>query len=87
MFANRLRLNLADEGQVCPVPKEWLDQFFMRSFTGHAAFDETLVTGDGEMEAGLDVDPELVRRHFEQWLRGRKLISAGARLVLEACRR
>ncbi len=87
MFANRLRLNLAGQDQVRPVPKQWLDQFFMRNFTGHAAFDETLVTGDGEIEAGLDVDPELLRSNFEQWLRGRKLISPGARLVLEACRR
>ena len=87
MFANRMRLYLAGQDKVRPVPKQWLDQSFMRSFTGHAAFDETLVTGDGEIEAGFDVDPELLRSSFEQWLRGRKLISPGARLVLEACTR
>ena len=75
MFARKLRLDLAEGGTVRPAPKEWLDQFFMRNFIGLSAFDETLVTGEGEMEAGLGVEPGQVKEHFEKWLRGRKMIS------------
>ncbi|HLE04466.1 MAG TPA: hypothetical protein VI729_07640, partial [Anaerolineales bacterium] len=57
--------------------------FFMRNFTGHAAFDQTLAVGDGELETGFAVSPDLVREQFEQWLRGRRMIAAGARLIVE----
>ena len=88
MFARKLRIEVAGQAGVRPVPKDWLDQFFMRNFTGLSAFDETLVTGDGELEAGLGVEPELVRDHLEKWLRGRKLLATGERLeVLELERR
>ncbi len=82
MFASRLRLILREEGVERPVPKAWLDQFFMRFFTGHAAFDETLPVADGEIEAAHSVEPEEVRAHLENWLRGRKLISAGCTLTV-----
>ena len=75
MFARRLALDLRNAaGEDRPVPKPWLDQFFMRNFTGKATFDETLPVADGEMEVGLEVSPEAVRAEFEQWLRGRKMI-------------
>ena len=80
MFTRKLHLELADGGAVRPAPKEWLDQFFMRNFIGLSAFDETLVTGDGEMEAGRSVEPELVKEHFEKWLRGRRMIGPETRL-------
>ncbi len=80
MFARKLRLELAEGETVRPAPREWLDQFFMRNFIGLSAFDETLVTGEGEMEAGLGVEPEQVKEHFEKWLRGRKMISGETRL-------
>ena len=80
MFARKLRVDLADGAAVRPTPKEWLDQFFMRNFIGLSAFDETLVTGDGEIETGLAVGPEQVQEHLEKWLRGRKLIGASTRL-------
>lgn len=56
----------------------------MRNFIGLSAFDETLVTGDGEMETGFGVTPEQVQEHFEKWLRGRKLISEAVRLEVSA---
>lgn len=84
MFARKLRLELAEGNTVRPAPKEWLDQFFMRNFTGLSEFDETLVTGEGEMEAGLGVDPGTVQEHFEKWLRGRKLIGPDTRLEVRA---
>ncbi len=74
MFAQKLKLTVAGK----PVPKAWLDQFFMRYFTGHSAFDETLPVADGEMEAGSAVKPEEVKAQFENWLRGRKMIGPEA---------
>jgi hypothetical protein len=82
MFANKLRLILREGNQERQVPKVWLDQFFMRYFTGYSAFDETLPVADGELETGWSVDPEDVRDHFERWLRGRKMISPDSRLLV-----
>ncbi len=76
MFAQRLSLTV--DG--APVPKAWLDQFFMRNFTGYSAFDETLPAADGVLEAGLRVDAGEVKAQFEKWLRGRKMIPAGVEL-------
>lgn len=83
MFANRLRITLCELGESRLVPRAWLDQFFMRNFTGLAAFDETLVVGDGLLEAGLAVAPDTVQEQFQKWLRGRKMISSEARLLVE----
>ncbi|HYM11441.1 MAG TPA: hypothetical protein VEU62_11955 [Bryobacterales bacterium] len=80
MFARKLRLELAEGEARRPVPKDWLDDFFMRNFIGLSAFDEVLVTGEGRMETSLAVEPEQVQEHFEKWLRGRKLIGEGARI-------
>jgi hypothetical protein len=82
VFAQKLRLNLVAAGGSSPVSKDWLDQFFMRDFTGASAFDEILVTGDGELEAGFGVDPAQVKAQFEKWLRGRKMIDAGTALTI-----
>ena len=78
MFARKLRLAVDER----PVPKAWLDQFFMRDFTGSSAFDETLPVGDGELEVGLGVDAAEVKVQFEKWLRGRKMIPEGTELVV-----
>ena len=80
MFDRKLRLELVEGETRRPAPKDWLDQFFMRNFTGLSAFDETLVTGDGEMETGRGVEPGDVKEHFEKWLRGRKMIGSETRL-------
>jgi hypothetical protein len=82
MFARRLALLVLEADTERPVPKAWLDQFFMRSFTGHSAFDHVLPVADGLVEAGFEVDPELARQSLDQWLRGRKTISSDARVVL-----
>ncbi|MGE5646185.1 MAG: hypothetical protein ACM336_10380 [Acidobacteriota bacterium] len=78
MFAQKLELTL--DGK--PVPKAWLDQFFMRNFTGYSAFDETLPAADGVLEAGHGVELEEVRAQFEKWLRGRKMISPETELQI-----
>jgi hypothetical protein len=84
VFARKLRLTLAGTAGVTPVPKLWLDQFFMRNFTGYSAFDETLPTADGLLEAGLRVAPEEIRCEFEKWLRGRRMIPPGSVLNVAA---
>jgi hypothetical protein len=84
MFAQKLKLTLADDHAETLISKAWLDQFFMRSFTGYSAFDETLPVADGLLEAGLGVDVSEVRAQFEKWLRGRKMIPPQAQLVIKA---
>ncbi len=84
MFARKLRLELVDGQGARPAPEKWLSEFFMRNFIGLSAFDETLVTGDGEMETGLAVDPKVVQDQLEKWLRGRKLIPAQTRLQVRS---
>ena len=84
MFARKLQVELAEADSRRPAPKEWMDQFFMRNFIGHSALDETLVTGEGEMETGSGVEPASVQKLFEQWLRGRKLIGPGVTVVVRA---
>lgn len=75
-------MTLETAGQTRPVPKPWLDQFFMRNFTGFAAFNDTLVCGDGRLEAGSRVHSEEVRARLEEWLRGRKMIGPEDRLAV-----
>jgi len=84
MFAVRLLLSLAGPEGIRPAPKEWLEEFFMRDFTGASAFDETLARGDGVLEAGFGVSADTVREHFERWLRGRRLINAETAVVVSA---
>ena len=85
MFRNQWRLTLTGPDGEKPVPKSWLDQFFMRDFTGYSAFDDTLVVAEGRMEAGMAVEPGEIREQFEKWLRGRKMISAETRLSVTRC--
>jgi len=80
MFARRLQIEVDQDGRPRPCPLEWLDQFFMRHFTGISGLDDTLPVAEGRLEAGLDVDLNVLHREFEKWLRGRKLIAPGAEL-------
>jgi hypothetical protein len=85
MFARKLQLDLRSAGgSLTPAPRAWLDQFFLRDFTGHSAFDETLPTADGLLEASFAVEPAEVQRQFEKWLRGRKMIPPETGLLVTA---
>jgi hypothetical protein len=84
LFARKLRVELAEGESRRPAPKTWLDDFFMRNFIGLSAFDEVLVTGEGQIETGFAVQPEQIQEHFEKWLRGRKLIGGGARIEVRS---
>jgi hypothetical protein len=50
----------------CPIA--WLDSFFMRSFSGRSAFDESLPLADGLIEVGFDVDLQVLKADLEDWL-------------------
>ena len=65
-----------------PAPKQWLDDYFMKNFIRLSLFDDTLVTGEGEMETGWSVTAASVQEHLEQWLRGRKMIGPETRLEI-----
>ena len=82
MFAQKLKVMLVAGGVEIPAPQAWLDQFFMRDFTGSSAFDQTLVAGDGVLEAGFGVEPGEARARFETWLRGRRMIAPEAEVVV-----
>jgi len=68
MFARKLKVEVLVDGQRRPAPLDWLDSFCMRNFTGSAAFDDTLPTGEGMLEAGLKVDPERLAAAIGEWL-------------------
>lgn len=80
MYARKLQLTLTGDGADRPVPKAWLDQFFMRNFTGYSAFDDTLPTADGLLETGTAVEAGEVKEQFEKWLKGRKMIAPETQL-------
>jgi hypothetical protein len=67
MFARKLRVEMSVGAERNPVPLAWLDSFCMRNFTGAAEFDDTLPTGDGQMEAGLRVDPARLASSMSEW--------------------
>ena len=81
MFARKLRVEIEEDGQRRLCPLDWLDQCFMRHFTGVSALEETLPVADGLLEAGLGVSVETLTQHFEPWLQGRKLIPAQAHVI------
>jgi hypothetical protein len=67
MYARKLRASMFLDGERRAVPLEWLDSFCMRNFTGSAEFDDTLPTGEGTLEAGLDVNPQSLARAMGEW--------------------
>jgi hypothetical protein len=67
MYARKLRAEVEIGGDRRPVPLDWLDSFCMRNFTGSGEFDDTLSTGEGRLEAGLDVEPERLAAAMGEW--------------------
>jgi hypothetical protein len=68
MYARRFKVEIIVGGQRRPCPLEWLDSFAMRNFTGSAEFDDTLPTGEGQLEAGFRVEPERLAEALSAWL-------------------
>jgi hypothetical protein len=73
MFARKLKVDVIIGGERRPCPREWLDSFCMRDFTGAAEFDDTLPTGEGTLEAGLYIVPARLATALGEFLtkRGR----------------
>ena len=67
MYARKLTVEIVVGGERRPCPLEWLDSFAMRSFTGSAEFDDTLPTGEGQIEAGFRVEPERLAEALSSW--------------------
>ena len=68
MYAQKLKVEIVIAGERRACPLDWLDAFFMRNFTGSAEFDDTLPVAEGEIEAGLRVDPTRLAKAFSAWL-------------------
>jgi hypothetical protein len=68
MFARKIRVEILKAEGAEPCPLEWLDSFFMRSFTGRSAFDETLPVAAGVIEASFRVDLDALSPNLEDWL-------------------
>ncbi len=68
MFARKIRVEVMAPGEARACPVEWLDSYSMRSFTGRAAFDETLPVSDGLLEASFRVDLDALRADMEDWM-------------------
>jgi len=68
MFARKIRVEILEPGEPRPCPLVWLDSYFMRSFTGHSAFDAMLPVADGSIEAGFAVDLGALQPDLEDWL-------------------
>ena len=67
MFARKLRVEMSVGAERKLVPLDWLDSFCMRNFTGAAEFDDTLPIGEGQLEAGLRVDPARLAQSMGEW--------------------
>jgi len=60
----------------------WLDSFFMRSFTGRSAFDESLPVAEGVIEVGFRVDLRALKADLEDWLTRKFGAGQQVRLIL-----
>jgi hypothetical protein len=68
MFARKLEAEVLIRGERKLTPLDWLDSFCMRNFTGSGEFDDTLPTGEGQLEAGLSVEPARLAAAMSEWL-------------------
>jgi hypothetical protein len=82
VFARKLRVEYEADGQRLPCPLKWLDSFAMRNFTNNAVFDDTLPTGDGQLEIGARVPLDQLQTAMEDWFRKKGYLKAGQRLVV-----
>ena len=68
MFARKVSVEVLNDERATTCPLEWLDSFFMRSFTGRTAFDEALPVAAGEIEVCFRVDLAALQTDLEDWL-------------------
>jgi hypothetical protein len=88
MFLRKLRVEYqraADSEPACaaaPCPIHWIDNFAMRNFTNDPVFDDTLPTGDGLLEVGLNVPLDRLQTAMEDWFRRKGYLKPGDRLLV-----
>jgi len=82
MFARRVRVEYEEHGTRLPCPLKWLDSFSMRNFTKFTVFDDTLPSGDGEMEIGSRVPLDELRSSMEDWFQRKEYIPRGSHLAV-----
>jgi hypothetical protein len=87
MYARKVRVEYLEGGQRHPCPLKWLDSFSMRNFTNDQVFDDTIPTGDGQIEIGTRVPLDRLQDALEDWFRRKGYLPKGAALVVEEQRR
>jgi hypothetical protein len=75
MFSRKIRVEYEQDGALQPCPLKWLDSFSMRNFTNASIFDDTLPTGDGQMEIGERVPLDELKTAMEDWFRRKGYVS------------
>jgi hypothetical protein len=68
VYAQKLTVEIVVGNERRPCPLEWLDSFCMRNFTNSADFDDTLPTGEGQLEASFRVSPDQLASAMAAWL-------------------
>lgn len=68
VYAQKLTVEIVVGNERRPCPLEWLDSFCMRNFTNSADFDDTLPTGEGQLEASFRVNPDQLASALAAWL-------------------
>jgi len=82
MFARKIRVEYEEGGQRKPCPLKWLDSFSMRNFTNDQVFDDTIPTGDGQMEIGNRVPLDRLQAAMEDWFRRKGYLPKESRLMV-----
>ena len=83
MFARKIRVKYEERGERHDCPLKWLDSFSMRNFTNDQVFDDTIPTGDGQMEIGARVPLQRLRTAMEDWFRRKSYLPKDATLIVE----
>jgi hypothetical protein len=83
MYARKLRVEYEEAGRRHACPVKWLDSFSMRNFTNDKVFDDTLPTGDGQLEIGSRVPLDLLQAAMEDWFWRKSYLPKGAALLVE----
>jgi hypothetical protein len=87
MYARKIRVEYLEAGQRHTCPLKWLDSFSMRNFTNDQVFDDTIPTGDGQIEIGARVPLDRLQAAMEDWFQRKSYLPKGATLVVEEQRR
>jgi hypothetical protein len=82
MFSRKIRVEYEQVGLLHPCPLKWLDSFSMRNFTNASIFDDTLPTGDGQMEIGERVSLDALQAAMEDWFRKKGYLPKDSTLIV-----